>query len=384
MLRNNEPGARKIARLRSDMDSLLTVVLIGINFISTLASSVATALAIAIAGDSGVGIATAVITFFVTTFGEIIPKTIASVHPVKIARHNASVLVVLEKLFFPLVWMFARLSRGVAAVVCRFWKSEDPIITEEELKTLIDVGTKEGTLEKSEKVMLYKLFEFTDLHVHDIMKHRSLIRSIPVNAGNEELVSKFLSTGYSRLPVYRDSPETIIGVLHYKSVLFARTGAVSNPDFIRDNMQPILFVPESFTAIELLMKFKKVKDDMAIALDEQGSVAGIVTMDDILRAVFGRMMDESSVGEIPPENRIKIISGREFIVPGDMKLSDVNEILKLHLESDEYTTLGGWLLEHFDSLPSTGEALKDNSVLFVIEDQSRRRIQTVRVKLGVP
>jgi putative hemolysin len=384
MLKNNEYGARRIAKLRSDMDSLLTVVLIGINFISTFASSIATALAIEIAGQNGVGIATIVVTFFVTVLGEIVPKTIATVDPVKIARRNASALVILQKILFPLVWFFTGISQTLAGTVQKFWKSDDPVVTEDELKTLIDVGTREGTLEKSEKTMLYKIFEFTDLHVYDIMKHRSLIKSVPVGATRNELTALFLSAGYSRLPVYNGSPETIVGILHYKSVLFASSGEVEKSDFVRKNMRPVLFIPESFTALELLAKFRKIKDDMAIALDEQGGVAGIVTMDDILRAVFGRMTDESSKNEIAPENRIKIISGKEFLVPGDMKLSDVNEVLKLKLESEEYNTLGGWLLEHFDALPSIGEALRDGNTLFVIEDQSRRRIESVRIKIGSP
>jgi len=382
MIRNGEKGASKIAALRADMDHLLTVVLVGINFISTFASSIATALAIEITGQNGVGLATAVITFFITVLGEIVPKTIAAADPVPVARRNAGALMFLQKALFPVVWLFTRISTGIAELAEKIWKTDSQTVTEEELKTLIDVGTKEGTLEKSEKAMLYKLFEFTDLHVRDIMKHRSLIKSVPEEAAKAELVQAFLDAGYSRLPVYKGTPETITGILDYKSVLFAKSSDASKKGFVRKNMHPVLFVPESFTALELLARFKKVKNDMAIALDEQGGVAGIVTMDDLLRAVFGRMTDEFSAGDIAPEKRIKIISGNEFVVPGDMKLSDVNGILKLNLESEEYTTLAGWLLERFDALPSTGEALRDGSTLFVVEDQSRRRIQSVRIKLG--
>ena len=140
-----------------------------------------------------------------------------------------------------------------------------------------------------------------------------------------------------------------------------------------------MFVPETFTALELLAKFKKERTEFAVALNEQGEMAGVATVDDILRVVFGRMTDDD-VSQIPAEQRIKFISGREFIVPGDMKLDDVNAILKLNLESEEFMTIGGWLLERFGSLPSTGEIFYWQNVLFIIEDQAHRRIRKIRIK----
>ncbi len=380
MVQSKEPGARVIAKLHNDMDSLLTVVLIGINFISTLASSVGTALAIQIAGSNGVGISTAVITFFITIFGEIVPKTAATVNPVKTARHNAPILLFLEKVCFPVVWLFSAISHGVSELAQKVWKQDSVLITEEELKALIDVGTREGTLEGSEQTMLYRLFEFSDLHVHDIIKHRSYIKAISLQTPKDAIVQAFLDSGYSRLPVYEGTVEKIVGILHYKAVLFAGQKESEQPHFISKVMQSVLYVPESFSALELLRTFKKERNDMAIALDEQGSVAGLVTMDDVLQAVFGRMHDEFSDNEVAPENRIQILSGSEFIVPGDMKLSDINDILHLHLDSEEYLTIAGWLLERFDALPSTGEAIKYDNTIFVVEDQTRHRIVSVRIK----
>ena len=146
-------------------------------------------------------------------------------------------------------------------------------------------------------------------------------------------------------------------------------------------MKNVLFVPETFTALELLSKFKKERTDFAVALNEQGQMAGIVTVDDILRVVFGRMTDEDK-SLVKPEERIKLVGLNEFIVPGDMKLEDVNSVLKINLESEEYSTLGGWLLEHFDELPSTGEIFRWNGILFYIEDQAQRKIRQVRVSFG--
>ena len=383
MLKNRESGAKLISKLSSNMDQLLTVILIGINFFSILASSIGAAVAISIIGEQfGITVSTLLVTFIITIGGEIVPKTIAAYQPVKIAKNNAFILLVLEKLLFPLVFFFSMLSKTAASIAEKAWKYKEPLITEEELKTLIDVGAREGTLEKSEQSMFYKLFEFNDLHVHDIMRHRSLIKAIPDSLSRKELIQAFTTTGFSRLPVYKDSIENITGILHYKSLLFALPKEANQENFIKENQSPALFVPESITAIELLMQFKKTNNDIAICLNEQGAVSGLITIDDILRTVFGRISDESSRAEIPPEKRIKVISANEFLVPGDMKLSDFNQLLKLNLVSEEFLTLGGWILEHFDYLPSTGEITKDGETLFIVEDQTNRRIQSVRVKLG--
>lgn len=147
-------------------------------------------------------------------------------------------------------------------------------------------------------------------------------------------------------------------------------------------MRPVLFVPETLTALELLQKFKKQHVSFAITVDEYGSSSGLVTMNDLLQAVFGHITDEYNSEIIAPEKRIKIVNAKEFIVPGDMKIDDFNEVLKLNLDSENYDTLGGWLLERFGELPSTGALYKNGGIIYVIEDQSARRIQTVRVILN--
>ncbi len=381
MLRAKKPGAKKIAALHKDMDSLLTVVLIGINFINTLASSIATALAIELVGDSGVGIATAAITFFVTVFGEIVPKTVAGLgdNTERIAANHANALMLLKKIIFPVVWLFSSVSRGTAFAVEKIWKSQDTIITEEELHNLIEEGEHDGSLEKDERNMLNKILEISDLDVHNIMKHRSLVTYLNTADSREEVIKAFKNSGYSHLPVYRNSKENIAGILYYKDVLFAKNNHETFS--VETFMKPPLFIPETFSVIELIQAFKRENRSFAVALDEQGCTAGIVTIDDVLRGLFGRMSDtDYHHHEIPAEDRIKIISPKEFLVPGDMKLVDINSILNLKLQSEEYDTLGGWLMEKFDALPSTGEALQNEGTLFAVEDQSQRRIRVVRIR----
>lgn len=379
LVSEKKKNALTAAKLKKNIDELLTVILIGTNLMNTLASALATALALEIAGKGGVGIATAAITFFVTTFGQIVPKTAASINPEKTMLKSALPLYILEKAFYPVVWSFSLVSKGTARLAGKIWKTNDELVTEEELMTLFEVGTKEGTLEQDESVMLNKIFKFNDLSVHDIMKHRSFVQSVYLGATKEEVVQKFNDTGLKMLAVYEKSPESIVGVIHYKSVLLSGSEISSGVGYAAAVMNGVMFVPETFTALELLSAFKKRRTEFAVALNEQGSLSGVVTMDDILRVVFGRITEEKN-DKVSPESRIKLIGPGEFIVPGELLLDDMNEFFKLGLESEDFMTLGGWLMEKIGYLPGPGEICKWKNVLFVVEDQSQRRIVTVRMR----
>ena len=386
--KKNSP-AKKITFLKKDTNRLLSLILIGINFVTSLVSGLAAALAINLLGDKGASIATFVMAFILIIFGEIVPKTVAAAYPVKFASLSASSLIFLEKVLFPIVWVFSKITDGITSFLQVFFKNSKELITEEELKSLIEIGAKEGTLESSEKKMLYKIFDFTDLHIKDIMRHRSLVQFIPIDAEYDEIVRIFALSGYSRLPVCDDDFSKVEGMLFYKTVLLRNPrqnsaknaqSSASKKSFARRYMKPTLFVPETLYATELLQKFKAEKQNFAIAVDENGSNSGIVTMDDILRAVFGRSIN-SIHNELPPENRIHPVSITEYLVPGDIKINDANELLDLDLESENYTTIGGWLLEAFGELPEIGAILKKDGVIYKIEEQSQRRIQSVRITL---
>ena len=377
--KKNSP-AKKIQHLKKDTNKLLSLILIGINFITSLTSGLAATIAIKLAGNSGSAYATAIISFVLIVFGEIMPKTVASVYSVQTASIFATPLLILEKVLFPIVWIFSTITNGITKILTHFVTESRDLITEEELKSLIAVGENEGTLESSEKRMLYKIFEFTDLKVHDIMRHKSHVHFVPENATYDQIADIFAQTGYSRLPVCRNSFEEVLGVLYYKNVLLAGRVIKESENLAVRCMRPALFVPETITATELLQKFRKENVNFAVAVDENGSNIGIVTMDDIMRAVFGHSV-HGEQSDIPPETRIVPVTSKEFLVPGDMKIDDVNELLKLELVSDDYDTLAGWLLEQFDAIPEAGEAIRRDGVLFKIEDQTRHRIQSVRITL---
>ena len=380
MLKDKEKNAAKVSKLKTNLDRLISTVLIGTNLVTTLASSIATAYALQVFGPSAVSLTSAIMTILIIIFSEIIPKTYAALKPKQVAQSSAIPILILQTLLFPVVWIFDRLSDFINFFEKRILKTKTQLITEDELKTLLAIGENEGTLEEGEKKLLDRIFEFSDIHVRDIMKHRSLVKYIDVHDDIDSVIKMF-NSGFSRLPVYENSPDNIIGVLHYKSVLFANSAITQSKDFVKICMRQVMFVPESISAVELLQTFKRRKDNFAVAINEYGSMSGIVTMDDILKEVFGHITDEYGMTEIAPEERITVVNTKEFLIQGDMKLDDFNDIMKMNLDSESFDTIGGWLLEKFGELPSTGAAFKDTNAVYMVEDQSARRIQLIRLKL---
>ncbi len=380
MVEQGRRNARKVAALKANMDRLLTTVLIGTNFLNSLASAIATALAIEVLGSKGSAIAPFITAFFITTFAQIVPKTAAGLHPDKFTCFSAWPLMVLEKLFFPVIWLFEKLSHGAVVIVEKIMKPAGAIVTEEELKTLIDVGSHEGTIEKDESRLLNKIIKFNDLSVSDVMKHRSQVSMIKEEADYNEVIEQFLSSGFSTLTVYSGNRENVVGVLNYKKVLFSSEDIDRGQGFAGRLMADVLFIPGTMSVLDILQLFRKSEHKFAVVLDEQGQTDGIITMEDILKVVFGHMSDENTYDNTAPEDKVELVSLNTFIVPGDMKIDDANEILGLKLESEEMNTVGGWLLEQFGYLPASGTVLIKEKNLFTAEDVSGRRIVSVRVK----
>ena len=206
MLEERKKHAELVAKLKANMGRLLTTVLVGTNFLNTLVSALATSLVVKTFGGGGVGLPTIITAFFITTFGQIIPKTIAGLSPEKITCFSSVPLRVLEIALFPVITLFQGLSKSAVWIVEKIIKPKEAIVTEEELRTLIDVGEKEGTIEKSESKMLNKIIKFNDLNVSDIMKHRSFVSSVDFNSTYEETSAEFLRTGFSTLTVYKNTP----------------------------------------------------------------------------------------------------------------------------------------------------------------------------------
>lgn len=366
-----------LVSLKSNPSLLLTTLLIGNNFVNSLSSSLATALAISLVGSKGTGIASLAMSVIIILFGEILPKTMATYEDKKIALRHAPILAFLQKILSPITWFFLKFTIILNKTVTRLVPPSTELITEDELKTLFEVGKQEGTLESSEKDMLNKIFEFSDLRVRDIVRPAPLVKAISIDSDYESIQKIFKETGYSRLPVYENSFDTIKGWIHIKDVLFY--GNAQDTFVLKKHMHPMLFVPETKFAIHLLQLFKAEKQSIATVISEHGKNDGIVTVDDLLKAVFGRITDEYNTKLKSPEERIQLIGQNEFIIPGDLLLSEVNTIFGLFLESEDCDTFGGWLLEEFGYLPQNTETIQHGKLIFTVEEQNHNRIQRIRM-----
>ena len=385
MLQEKRRHAKTVASLKENMDRLLTVLLIGTNLLNSLATAIATAFAISVWGGKGATFAPLVMALFCTIFGQIIPKTAAALFPERVAAASALPLLTLEKAFFPIVWLFEALSHGVVWLVEKSMKPAGALLTEEELRTLIDVGSNEGTIEKDESYLLNKIIKFNNLLASDIMKHRSLVRMINEEADYEDVITEFMSSGFATLTVFKGSRENVTGILNYRTVLLDSDSdnTDTGPGYAGRKMTSVMYVPGTFSVLEVLNKFRRDENKFAVVLNEQGETSGIITMEDITRVVFGRMTDENSLDNTAPEDKIKLLSSNTFIVPGEMKIEDLNEILDLNLESDEMNTIGGWLLEELGYLPSAGTVLIKDKNIFTAEDVAMRRIVSVKIQINV-
>lgn len=376
MLDEKRKNARLVEKLKGNMDKLLTTVLIGTNFLTSFTSALVTALVLMVLGDSRLNNLVPFITaFFITTFGQIVPKTVAGIYPEKIASFSSQPLRLLEIIFFPVIWIFQKLSSSVVKLAEKIMKNPDPIITEEELKTLIALGEKEGTIERGESRMMNRLIKFNDLCVHDIMKHKNFVRMLNYDDDFEQMVLSFDKYGYSIMPVYKENQDNIVGIVDYKTVLYAENTVTAGKI-----MQEVNYVPGTFSVLEMLNRFRQEEYRFAVVLNEQGQTSGIITMEDIIRMVFGRMtVEENLYNQVAPEEKIKIISQNTILMPGEMKIEEANEILGLDLFSEHFMTIGGWILEQFGHLPSTGEIIIHEKTIFQIEEILQHRIVTVRV-----
>lgn len=381
MLEENKKHAKTVANLKEHMETLLTTVLIGTNFLNSLISALSTALVIKVFGGDGIGLPTFAVAFFITTFGQIIPKTIAGRNPEKVTCFSAVPLTVLKTILFPIVWLFEKLSGGAVWLTEKIMKPANQTFNTQDLVTLIDVGENEGTIEKDESRMLNKLIKFNDILVSDIMKHRSFLSMVPSTATLQQVKEEFLKSGFSTITVYKERPENVVGVINYKKVLTISQGTQTGENFAEKIMSDVNYIPATLSVLELLQKFRSQENKFAVVLNEQGDTAGIVTMEDILRVVFGRMTDENAVNPLPAEDRIQLVGQNTFIVPGDINIEELNEILNLKLESRDMNTFGGWLLEQFGHLPESGQVYIYENVLFTIEAVSQRRINSVKIKL---
>ena len=363
-------GDRRAARtlaLAEDYDRLLSGILVGNNIVNILSASLATVLFVRLLGGSGVSVSTAVMTVVVLMFGEIAPKSIAKERPEAVALAFYPVLNFILKVLTPIIFLTTRWQSLVYRV---FKPSDDRGITEEELITIVEEAENEGEIDEHESELIRSAIEFNDLTAQDILTPRVDVTAVEVDDSLEDVARVFERSGRSRIPVYENSIDTIVGILHEKDFYRLRGKAG-----LRKMMTaPLCVVPSTQLAV-LLKLLQKTKNHMAVVVDEYGGVVGIVTMEDILEELVGEIWDEHD--EIV-EDIVKLGDG-EWRVSGSASLDDLRELVDIGDEF-ESVTVNGWVLEVLGHLPQPGDIFDYNGLRVTVERVGQRRVERISVK----
>jgi CBS domain containing-hemolysin-like protein len=373
---NGDKRAAKVLALTSNSGKMLSAILIGNNVVNLSASSMATALALRLLGSVGAGIATGVLTLLILIFGEISPKTIATIHADEIALAYAGIIDVILKIFTPVIFLVNVLTGLFLRLLRIDPNAQKRILTETELRTIVDVSHESGVIESEEHEMINNVFDFTDSVAKEIMIPRIDMTFVSVHASYTEVLDTYRETHYTRFPVYEESSDNIIGILNIKDLLLC-----DGPDTfsIADIMRKPFFTYEHKNTAELFSQMQESSINVAVVLNEYGSTAGLVTLEDLLEEIVGEIHDEYDYNE---EDDVFAINEHEYLVVGSMNLEDLCDYLDIHLESEDYDSIGGYLLGLLDHLPEEGESIvaPDGTVLRV-DKMDKNRIEKVYLKL---
>ena len=366
-------GADLINKLLKTPSKLLTGILVGNNVANIGASALGTSLAIHYWGDSGVGIATAIMTILVLIFAEITPKSLAAQNSEKVSLSLVRPLSIITFILSPITMVLIYITNTIIKIFGGEVGKQRPFITEEELKTMVNVSHEEGVLEGEEKQMIYNVFEFGDSQAKDVMTPRTDMIVANANSTYEELIKIFREEQFSRLPIYEDTVDNIIGVLYIKDLIFFEDG---KEEFsIEKHMRVPYFSYEFKSTVDLFADMRLKRVPIAILLDEYGGTAGLVTIEDLVEEIVGDIDDEYD----DDTDKIEIIKEDEFIVDGDTKISMVNEMIGLNIESDDFDSIGGYVTGIHGRLPATGETINFNDTKFIILDTSKNRIVKLKI-----
>lgn len=376
---NGDKRAARVLHVTGNPGKMLSAILIGNNIVNLSASSISTSLAIHLFGNTGAGIATGILTFLILIFGEVTPKTMATIKADSMSLTAAAPIGFLMKILTPVIFIINKLSLGLMFLLHVNIKDAQKKMTEEELRTIVDVSQENGVIEHEERDMIHNLFDFGDAEAKEIMVPRIDMTFVQADATYQEVLDIFRQDMFTRLPVYEDSTDNVIGIINMKDFLLQN----DTPEFsVRNLLREPYFTYEHKNTADLFLEMRKSSISLAIVLDEYGVTAGLITLEDLLEEIVGEIRDEYDADE---EDDITRISDREFYVLGSANLNDVSEALSLHFTSDDYDTIGGYCLGLLDHLPEKNEIiLTDNNILLRIDRMEKNRIERIYIQLPEP
>lgn len=364
-----------LEKVLGEQSKMLSAILIGNNVVNLSASSVATLLANKLLGNSGAAIATGILTLLILIFGEISPKTLATINAEPMALKYAGSIRILMIVLTPIIFVINVLSRGFIRLLGVDPDAKNNTMTESELRTIVDVSHEDGVIESDERKMINNVVDFGDSRARDVMVPRIDMVFAQVDMTYEELLDIFKAEHYTRLPVYEESIDDVIGIINMKDLLLYKEGT---PFSIRDYLREPYYAYEFKRTSEIMHDMKLKKSSVTIVLDEYGTTAGLITFEDLIEEIVGDIRDEYDEDEV---DEIRNVGEGTYMILASAHLDEINETLKLDLESEDYDTLGGYMIERLDHLPKEGEQIENEDAIFTVEKVDKNRIDMVYVAL---
>lgn len=397
MAENGNKKAKQVLKLTKDSSNFLSTIQIGVTlagFLTSAAASQTFAAALseklmdtAVASYISKGVITALSTILITVImsyfslvlGELVPKKIAMHNPEKVSFAAVPVLLFVNKVFKPFVKLLSVSTNGVVRLFGIDPNADEEVVTEEEIRMLVDVGQEKGVIEDSQKEMINNIFEFDDMDVADIMTHRTDVECVDIEESLSEVVKLSVEHGYSRIPVFKDDLDDIVGIVYIKDLLKYVGSSIPKSKTIKDVMREAYYIPKTKLCSELLNEMLEKHLQMAVVVDEYGGTAGIVTLEDIIEAIVGNIQDEYD----NEDEEISKINENTFTIDGITDIEEVEEQLGIEIPDGDYDTLGGFIISLLGYLP-TGENQDEaefENIKFTVLNVEDRRIGKVRVEI---
>ena len=373
-------NARNVLKLIENPAKMLSAILIGNNIVNISASALVTTFTTNVFGSKFVGVSTGVLTLVILLFGEITPKSLATLYNEKIALLYIHVVAPLVTLLTPVIWFVDKLS-GVIFWVLRVDRdAANNQMTEGELRTIVDVSVEDGVLEKEEKSMINNVVDFGDSKAKDVMVPRADMALVSVDATFDEVFEIFNEEHYSRLPVYDENKDTVIGIVYLKDLFFFQnqTDKKNTAFSIRNIMREPFFVYEYQKTSSIMAEMRNRFVSLAIVLDEYATAVGLITIEDLIEEIVGEIRDEFDMDEL---KMITKLSDNHYEIDAAMKLSDLEDSIGISLESEDYDSLGGYVIELLDHLPNVGETVKKDGITFQVVSMEKNRIDRIAVTI---
>lgn len=378
----NKRAAAVLDIAENQTGKMLGAILIGNNIVNIYATALATTLAYKF-GGAMVSLVTAIMTVAILVFGEITPKNLATIKSTQLALAYIPVLKAYMTIMTPLIFLINIICRGILFILRVDPSDRNNVMTEDELRTIVDVSHEDGVIESEEKEMIYNVFDLGDARAKDVMVPRVHVTFADVNSTYQELIAIFKEDKFTRIPVYEETTDNVIGTINMKDLLLFDDREHFQ---IRDILREAYFTYEYKGISELLVEMRDASLNIAIVLDEYGETAGIITLEDILEEIVGEIHDEYDENE--EEQFVKVIQKNEYIIEGSYNLDDLNDRLEedgrkdVQFKSEDFDSLGGYIIEHLDRLPEVGdEYTTESGIRLVVEKLDKNRIEKVHVYL---